>query len=49
MKCSDCGNEFASRYVYIDANGKCVCKYCYDGNYETNDNGEFIEKSFDLN
>ena len=43
-RCEDCGNEFEKRYVYIDNNGTCICKYCYEGYYETDDNGNIVER-----
>ena len=48
LKCSDCGNTFEKRYVYVDEEGNCICKYCYEGNYETNDEGVFVENVFEI-
>ena len=46
IKCECCGNVFEKRYVYTDSKGKHICKYCYEGDFSTNDEGEFIEKEF---
>ena len=48
LKCSDCGNTFEKRYIYVDEEGNCICKYCYEGNYETNDEGVFVENVFEV-
>ena len=48
MKCDDCGEVFEKRNFYTDVNGTCICKYCYDGNYTTNENNEIIENKFEL-
>lgn len=47
--CSDCGNTFEDRYLYTDSDGLVVCKYCYEGNYETDEEGRFIERVFEIN
>ena len=42
MRCEDCNNDFETKYVYVDDEGTCICKYCYDGNYRVNDEGIFV-------